>query len=78
MLWIVGIAILLLLITPIEVNAALQANPNTQYTKTGSPTTWMSAFRTMEQAGGSMGLAETFNADLTSKESNNIDVHMML
>lgn len=24
-----------------------------------------------------MGLDETFNADLTSKESNNIDVHMM-
>lgn len=75
--WIVGIAILLLLIMPIEVNAALQANPNTQYTKKAAPTVWMSAFRTMEQAGGAMGLAETFNADLTSKESNNIDVHMM-
>ena len=37
----------------------------------------MRAFRTMEQAGGSMGLAETLNADLTSKESNNMDVHMM-
>ncbi len=37
----------------------------------------MRAFRTMEQAGGSMGLAETLNADLTSKESNNIDVHVM-
>ena len=77
MLWIVGIAILLLLITPIEVNAALQANPNTQYKKTAQSTDWMRAFRTMEQAGGSMGLAETLNADLTSKESNNIDVHMM-
>ena len=31
----------------------------------------------MEEMNGSMGLSENLNSDLTSKESNNIDVHMM-
>lgn len=58
-------------------NAALQANPNTQYTKTGTLANWMKNFRQMETAGGAMGLNETLNSDLTSTESNGIDVHMM-
>lgn len=60
-------------------NAALQANPNTQYTKSTAPETWMSEFRKMESAGGAMGLSETLNSDLTASNnnSNGIDVHMM-
>ena len=61
-----------------EVKAALQANPNTQYTKTATPENWMKGFRQMEIAGGAMGLNETLNSDLTSSSrSNGIDVHMM-
>ncbi len=57
--------------------AALQANPNTKDKKRDYPTNWMQNFRKMEEAGESMGLDETLNEDLTPKESNNIDVHMM-
>ena len=61
-----------------QVKAALQANPNTQYTKKDSATNWISNFRKMETAGGAMGLNETLNTDLTSSSgSNGIDVHMM-
>ena len=61
-----------------QVKAALQANPNTQYTKTATPENWMKGFRQMETAGGAMGLNETLNTDLTSSSgSNGIDVHMM-
>ena len=61
-----------------QVKAALQANPNTQYTKKDSATNWISNFRKMETAGGAMGLKETLNTDLTSSSgSNGIDVHMM-
>ena len=58
------------------VKAALQANPNTHVKKTDAPTNWMSNIRKMEETNGSMGLSESLNSDLTSKESNNIDVHM--
>ncbi len=57
--------------------AALQANSNTQYTKADNPENWMKNFREMEKAGGAMGLDETLNGNLTAKESNDIDVHMM-
>ena len=61
-----------------QVKAALQANPNTQYTKIATPENWMKGFRQMETAGGAMGLNETLNSDLTSSSgSNGIDVHMM-
>ena len=68
-----------LLITNAGVSqAALQANPNTQYKKTDTPVNWMNNFRKMEQSGGVMGLSETLKADLTaSSTSNNIDVHMI-
>lgn len=59
------------------VKAALQANPNTHVQKTDSSTNWMNNIRKMEEANGAMGLSESLNSDLTSKESNNIDVHMM-
>lgn len=59
------------------VKAALQSNPNTYGTKKDKQTNWMSNIRKMEEANGSMGLSESLNSDLTSKESNNIDVHMM-
>lgn len=59
-------------------NAALQANPNTQYTKSDYFMNWIKAFREMETSNGAMGLSETLNSDLTaSSESNGIDVHMM-
>lgn len=59
------------------VKAALQANPNTHVKKADYPGSWMSNIRKMEETNGSMGLSESLNSDLTSKESNNIDVHMM-
>ena len=61
-----------------QVKAALQASPNTQYTKPSTPENWMKEFRQMETAGGAMGLNETLNTDLTSSSgSNGIDIHMM-
>ena len=67
----------IMLLPTTGVKAALQANPNTHVKKVDSPANWMSNFRKMETTGGTMGLSETLNEDLTSKESNNIDVHMM-
>lgn len=69
--------LILLIINTGESKAALQSNPNTQYTKKDTHTNWITYFRQMEEAGGGMGLSETLNTDLTSIESNNIDVHMM-
>ena len=72
------ITFILLLINSINVQAALQANPNTHCKKSNNAVNWMSNFRKMEQSNGTMGLKETLNSDLTaSSESNNIDVHMM-
>ena len=75
-----ALAIMLVTMTlmPIgQVKAALQANPNTQYTKKARPENWMKGFRQMETTGGAMGLNETLKGDLTSESSNGIDVHMM-
>ena len=75
-----ALAIMLVTMTlmPIgQVKAALQANPNTQYTKAAGATSWMTWFRQMEEQGGAMGLNETLKDDLTSESSNGIDVHMM-
>ena len=67
-----------ILLNTMEVQATLQANPNTHYKKADTPTNWMTNFRKMEETGGAMGLSETLNEDLTpSSKSNNIDVHMM-
>lgn len=59
------------------VKAALQANPNTHVKKEDTPENWMKSIRKMEETNGAMGLNENLNLDLTAKESNNIDVHMM-
>lgn len=69
------IAIVLLFTT--KTQAALQANTGTQYIKKAKPGEWMLWFRQMEESGQAMGLSETLNSDLTAKESNGIDVHMM-
>ena len=75
---IILMTLILLIFSEGEVKAALQANPNTQYTKIDTPTNWMTNFRKMEETGGAMGLSESFNSDLTaSSDFNNIDVHMM-
>ena len=72
------ILLVTILLNTSEVQATLQANPNTHYKKADTPTNWMTNFRKMEETGGAMGLSETLNADLTSSSgSNNIDVHMM-
>ena len=55
--------------------AVLQVNgsdPATQLTKD-----WIVNFRKMEALGGTLGLEETINDDLTSTESNNLDCHMI-
>lgn len=75
------IEIILILIVTIlllgsgKVKAALQSNPNTQYTKTDILPNWVSNIRKMEATGGAMGLSETIESDLTASESNGIDVH---
>lgn len=72
------ILLVTILLNTMEVQATLQANPNTHYKKADIPTNWMTNFRKMEETGGAMGLSETLNEDLTpSSKSNNIDVHMM-
>lgn len=56
-------------------NAVLQANGNEGATY--SLTEYMKNVRKMEELGGSMGLSESINDDLTTNgDSNNIDVHM--
>lgn len=61
-----------------EAKAALQANPNTHYYKRVAIfSNWMRLFREMETTGNAMGLNEELEENLTPKESNSIDVHMM-
>ena len=69
-----------LLCSTVEVQAALQANSDTNYKSENikKPWEWMRSFRSMENSGGGMGLSETQGTDLTSTSgSNSIDVHMM-
>ena len=75
---ILTVLISLIVILPTTgVKAALQANPNTHIKKYDKTENWIRNFRKMETTGGTMGLSESLNSDLTSKETNNIDVHMM-
>ena len=76
---IVGVlALIVLMLNTISVEAALQANQNTEYKTEKSETDWIKAFREMEKTGGAMGLDETFNdTTLVADKSNDIDVHMM-
>lgn len=68
---------LCLIVTPIKVNAALQANGNSS--KTDTIWNWLLNIRKMEETGGTLGLTDTINTtDLTSSasQSNNLDIHM--
>lgn len=56
-------------------NAALQSNGDTA-ALTGQDN-WIVNIREMEALGGTLGLTETINSDLTSSSgSNNLDIHM--
>ena len=62
-----------------QVQAILQSNPNTHYTRQMSGTNWMIYFRNMEKVGEALGLSETIDGitKLATSESNNIDSHMI-
>ena len=74
-----ALTVLLTLITTTGVQAVLQSNPNTHYTKTDKPGNWMEPFRNMETTGGALGLKETKDSKtmIATSESNNLDSHMM-
>lgn len=56
-------------------NAALQSNGSTPTTQTLN--NWIINIRKMESVGGTLGLTETINSNLTSSSgSNNLDIHM--
>lgn len=75
---IIAISLIAIMLNTGKSSAALQANQNTQYTKTNILPNWQINIRKMEATGGAMGLSETINSDLTaSTSSNNIDVHAM-
>lgn len=81
-LLILSLMLITLIILPQKAYAALQSNPSTHYNNSyqKNPSAWMKAIRYMEAANNAMGLTESFNSDLTTKQgtpSNNIDVHMM-
>lgn len=73
------LALVIMLIPISNVQAALQANPNTHYKKTDNAINWMTNIRYMESTGGAMGLNETINGTtkVATSESNNIDMHMI-
>lgn len=69
------IIVMMLLVLTTNSNAALQANGSTGTTQ--SLDNWMINIRKMEAVGGTLGLTETINSDLTSSSgSNNLDIHM--
>ena len=75
---IIAISLIAVMLNTGKSSAVLQANQNTQYTKTDTLESWQKNIRNMEATGGAMGLSETINSDLTSSSgSNNIDVHAM-
>ena len=64
----------LLILMPTS-KAALQSNGSTVANQ--SLNDWFINIRKMESLGGTLGLTETINADLTSGSgSNNLDIHM--
>ena len=76
---ILSIGLIALTISCSQVQAALQSNPNTQYTRRNRAVDWMLYFRNMEIVGGALGLSETINGTtkLATSESNNLDSHMI-
>ena len=73
-----GLLIIIINLIALQSNtayAALQANQNAPTSKNRN--TWITEIRQMENLGGTLGLNQNINADLTSQgESNNIDIHM--
>ena len=68
MLLITFITTMFMLVNPTNANAALQANPNTHYTKEVGAIEWISWFREMEKTGQAMGLNEELDTDLKPKQ----------
>ena len=56
-----------------KVEAALQANGGTPLT--ANQNDWISAVRQMQATGGTLGLTDTINTNLTSSNKN-MDIHM--
>ena len=67
------LAMLILIIKPSTVQAALQSNGGT--VKTYNLNDWMINIRNMQASGGTLGLSDTINTDLTSTNTN-LDIHM--
>lgn len=67
------LTMLLLMIKPNSAHAVLQANGGT--VKTDTIDNWMMNIRNMQAAGGTLGLTDTINTDLTSTNKN-LDIHM--
>lgn len=71
---VVGLFTVACIINPLKSNAALQANQNSGVGDTID--NWLMNVRKMETTGGTLGLTESINSDLTSVEVNNLDIHM--
>ena len=70
-----SLATVFTIFSPIVSKAALQGNGGTAATNT--PNGWIRAIRLMEGTGGTLGLQESINTDLTgSGDSNGLDIHM--
>lgn len=66
-------AMLVLLVQSNQVQAALQSNGATP--ATGNLNDWIKAVRQMQATGGTLGLSDTINNNLTSSNKN-MDIHM--
>lgn len=67
------LTMLLLMIKPSSAHAVLQANGGT--VKEDTINNWLINIRNMQSSGGTLGLTDTINTDLTSANKN-IDIHM--
>lgn len=71
------IILFIMIVIPSKVNAALQANGNTE--TTAPLASWLLNIRKMEAVGGTLGLTDTINSSSllsTAENSNNLDIHM--
>lgn len=64
---------LILILLPNTTNAALQSNDGTP--KTDTINNWLMNIRQMQATGGTLGLTDTINSNLTSNNKN-LDIHM--
>lgn len=67
------LAMLILIIKPTDSQAALQSNGGTE--KKYLINDWMLKIRKMQKSGGTLGLSDTINANLTSTNTN-LDIHL--